>query len=154
MEQGGSDMRRRSLVALALVALVGSAGAALAQDTQPKPAPHRGMARLQQKLGLTDDQVTAIRAAYQRHAEEQKQARQALRAAEADLRQLALDGGDAAALQAKTAEVQRLLGQTVELRVKVLREIGPILTPEQRAKFAQAQLRPGMRHHRRAPVQS
>jgi Spy/CpxP family protein refolding chaperone len=150
-----SDMLRRSLVTLALVALVGRAGVALAQDTPPKPNPHRGgMARLQQKLGLTDDQVTAIRAAYQRHAEAQKQARQALHVAEADLRQLALDGGDAAALQAKTAEVQRLLGQTVELRVKVLQEIGPVLTPEQRAKFAQAQLRSGMRHHRRAPTQS
>ena len=147
-------MLRRSLVALALVALVGSAGVALAQDPPPKPAPHGSLARLQQKLGLTDDQVTAIRAASQRHADEQKQAWEALRLAQVELRQLALDGADAATLQAKTAEVQRLLGQTVELRVKVLQEIGPVLTPEQRAEFARAGFRSGRRHHRRAPTQS
>ena len=55
---------------------------------------------------------------------------------------------------AKAAEVQQLLGQTVTLRVKVLQEIGPILTPEQRVKFAQAQHRPGMGRHHKAPTQS
>lgn len=149
-------MVKRSLVALSLVALLGGTGAALAQDTQGQPAPmHRkhGMGRLQQRLGLTDDQVTAIKAAYQKHRDEQKQAWQALRTAQAELRQLALDGGDVGAIQAKTAEVQQLLGQSVATRVKVLQEIGPILTPEQRAKFAAGHGHRGGRHQRKAPIQ-
>jgi Spy/CpxP family protein refolding chaperone len=149
-------MFRRSVVALSLVGLLAGTGVAVAQTTQTPapPAPqHRGhgMARLQQKLGLTDDQVKAITAAYAKHREEQKQAWQALRVAQADLRQLALNGGDTSA---KTAEVQQLMGQTIATRVKVLQEIGPILTPEQRVKFAQASSDHGMRHHRRAPAQS
>jgi len=153
-------MIKRSLVALSLVALLGGSAVALAQDAQPRPAPEagaHGMGRMQKKLGLTDDQMAAVRAAYQKHRDEQKQVRQQLRVAQTDLRQLALNGGDAATLQAKTAEVQQLIGQTVALRVKVLQEIGPVLTPEQRAKFAEASFEHGhgKRGHRRAaPAQS
>jgi Spy/CpxP family protein refolding chaperone len=150
-------MFRRSIVALSLVGLLAGTGVALAQDTKAPAAPMQrghGMGRLQQRLGLSDDQVTAIKAAYQKHRDEQKQAWQALHVAQADLRKLALNGGDPAAVQAKTTEVQQLLGQTVAIRVKVLQEIGPVLTPEQRVKFAEARAHHGMRHHRRAPVQS
>jgi Spy/CpxP family protein refolding chaperone len=109
------------------------------------------MDRLQQRLGLTNDQMTAIKAAYQKHRDEQKQAWQALRTAQTELRQLALNGQD---VTAKTAEVQQLLGQTVAARVKVLQEIGPVLTPEQRAQFAQLGAHHGMRHHRKPASQS
>lgn len=147
-------MFRRSLVALSLVGLLAGTGVALAQDTQGSAAPTNrghGMGRLQQRLGLTDDQVKAVKAAYEKRREEQKQAWQALRVAQTDLRQLALNGGDTAA---KAAEVQQLLGQTVAVRVKVLQEIGPILTPEQRVKFAELGSHSGMRRHRKAPAQS
>lgn len=150
-------MFRRSIVALSLVGLLAGTGVALAQDTKAPTAPMQrghGMGRLQQRLGLSDDQVNAIKAAYQKHRDEQKQAWQALHTAQADLRKLALNGGDPATVQAKTTEVQQLLGQTVAIRVKVLQEIGPVLTPEQRVKFAEARGHHGMRHHRRAPVQS
>ena len=147
-------MFRRTVIALSAVALLAGSGvAAFAQDAK-QPAPHRhGTARLQKRLGLTDDQVNAIRAAYARHREEQKQSWQALRAAQTDLRQMALNGVDTTA---KAAEVQQLLGQTVALRVKVLQEIGPVLTPEQRAKFAEARFHGhgGRYHQRRTPVQS
>ena len=148
-------MFKRTVTALALVALLGGTTIAYAQTVpgQDAPAPRaHGMDRMKQRLGLSDDQVTAIRAAFERHRDEQKQAWKALHTAQAELRQLALNGGD---VSAKTAEVQQLLGQTVALRVKVLQEIGPVLTPEQRAKFAQASFRPGMaRHHHRGPVPS
>jgi len=147
-------MFKRSVVALSLVGLLAGTGVALAQDTQGQASPaHRthGADRLQQRLGLSDDQAKAVKAAYDKHREEQKQAYMALGAAQADLRKLALNGADTAA---KTAEVQQLLGQTVALRVKVLQEIGPILTPEQRAKFAELGAHRGMRHHRKAPMQS
>jgi Spy/CpxP family protein refolding chaperone len=148
------SMLRHSVVALSLVGLLAGTGVAFAQDTQPKPAPTQrahGMAHLQKRLGLTDDQAKAVTAAYAKHRDEQKQAWQALRVAQADLRKLALNGGDTTA---KTAEVQQLLGQTVAVRVKVLQEIGPVLTPEQRVKFAEARPEHGMRHHhRKAPAQ-
>jgi Spy/CpxP family protein refolding chaperone len=152
-------MIKRSIAALSLAGVLGSAGLAFAQTAPPSPAPgqpapmHRGhgMARLQHKLGLTDDQVTAIKAAYAKHRDEQRQAWQALGKAQGELRQLALNGQDTAA---KAAEVQQLLGQTVAVRVKVLQEIGPILTPEQRAKFAEARMHHGHRGYRKASVQS
>jgi Spy/CpxP family protein refolding chaperone len=147
-------MFRRSLVALSLVGLLAGTGIALAQDTQGQAAPGRPahrMAHLQKRLGLSDDQAQAVTAAFAKHRDEQKQAWMALGAAQAELRKLALDGADTTA---KAAEVQQLLGQTIAVRVKVLQEIGPLLTPEQRAKFAEARMHPGMRHHRRAPVQS
>ena len=146
-------MFRRSVIALTLVAILGASGAAYAQGIQPAPRAH-GMAHLQKRLGLTDDQVTVIRTAFQKHRDEQKQAWQALGAAQRELRQLALNGGDANAIAAKSSEVQQLLGQTVALRVKVLQEIGPVLTPEQRAKFAEARMHPGMHRHLQAPTQS
>jgi Spy/CpxP family protein refolding chaperone len=146
-------MFRRTVIALSLVALLGGTGVAYAQGTRPDHRAH-GMERMQQRLGLTDDQTTAVRAAFQKHRDEQKQTWQALRTAQADLRKMAINGGDANAIAAKTSEVQQLLGQTVATRVKVLQEIGPILTPEQRAKFAEARVHRGMRRGEKAPTQS
>ena len=150
-------MLRRSVVALALVGLLAGTGVALAQETKTQPAPEQrgpGMGRFQKRLGLTDDQVKVVKEAYQKHREEQKQAWRALHTAQKELRQLALNGADAGAIQAKTAEVQQLMGQTVAIRVKVLQEIGPVLTPEQRAKFAEGHGHRGMRHHRRGSMAS
>ena len=144
-------MFRRTVIALSVAGLLAGTGiVAFAQDAQ-RPAHAHGMARMQKRLGLTDDQANAVRTAFANHRDEQKQTWRALHAAQMELRQMALNGADTTV---KAAEVQQLLGQTVALRVKVLQEIGPVLTPEQRAKFAQASFRGGMRHHRRAPVQS
>ena len=150
-------MFKRSLVALSIVTLLAGAGVALAQD-QAQPTPPKGAygQRMQQRLGLSDDQMTAIKAAYAKHRDEQRQAFQGLHQANAALRQAALDGADAATLQAKAADVQRLQAQALDVRVKVLQEIGPVLTPEQRAKFAQAGMHGGgHRHfHKRPATQS
>jgi len=155
-------MFKRSLVALSIVTLLGGAGVALAQDqtqpgqTQPgQPKGAYGKGRMQERLGLSDDQMNAIKAANAKHRDEQRQAYRALHDANTALRQAALDGADAATLQAKSADVQRLLAQTIDLRVKVLQEIGPVLTPEQRAKFAQAGMHGGHRQfHKRPATQS
>jgi Spy/CpxP family protein refolding chaperone len=104
------------------------------------------MARFQQQLGLTDAQMQAIQAVHANHAAAQKQLWQSLRQAQSDLRQLALNGGDPAAVQAKSAEVAQLLGQGVSMRVQTMQEISPILTPDQRAKLAQMGPKMGWRH--------
>jgi Spy/CpxP family protein refolding chaperone len=151
-------MLRRSVVALSLVGLLAGTGVALAQNTQTPPAPEQqrgpGMGRHKNRLGLTEDQRKVIKGAYEKHREEQRQAWRAAAAAQKELRQLALNGADAGAIQAKTAEVQQLMGQSMAVRVKVLQEIGPVLTPEQRAKFAEGHGHRGMRHHRKSSMSS
>jgi Spy/CpxP family protein refolding chaperone len=123
------------LIALALVtALALPVAYASADGAQGGDRP--GHQNFQQRLGLTDQQMAAIREIHTRHAEQQKQLWQSLRQAQADLRQLALNGGD---VTAKTAEVTTLLGQMTQLRATTLQEMSPILTQQQRdamAKFS------------------
>jgi Spy/CpxP family protein refolding chaperone len=108
-----------------LLAAAGEAGA------------HDRMERLKQHLGLTDAQVTALREVLADDGPTQRQLFQALRQAQGELRQLALNGAEEAALQQKTGEIAALMAQNLQLRVQRLQKIATILTPEQRTKFAQ-----------------
>ena len=144
------QIRSHWLVTLILGStLLVAPAASAADEAAPGAQPWRGrmMARFQQQLGLTDAQVQAIRDVHARHADGRKQFWQSLRQAQSDLRQLALNGGDPAAIQAKSAEVAQLLSQGVLMRVQTLQEISPILTPEQRDKLAQ--MSPRMFWHHR-----
>ncbi len=151
----------RSAIVLGLGLLAGTlatgsvATAATAQDAPPHHGQawqQRMLSRLKQRLGLSDQQVTAIREVQDRNRDARVQVFKSLRQAQGQLRELALNSTDDAALQQKTAEVQSLMGQSLQLRVQTLREIAPILTPEQREKFAQMSFA-GPRHHgRRAPT--
>ena len=103
---------------------VASVGAA--DTTTGGVSPRTGMmAHFQEKLGLTDDQVKAIQEVQGRYAASRKQTWQALRQKQGELRQLALNGGDPAVIQAKSAEVAQLLSQSLTLRVQSLQEISP-----------------------------
>jgi Spy/CpxP family protein refolding chaperone len=144
--------RSRWLVAALLVSSVLAAATVThAQQQSPPAKGDRMFSRLQKNLGLTDAQVTQIRAIYGQQREAHKQLGQSLRQARTDLRQLALNAGDATAIAAKKAEVAQLMAQGLDLRVQTLQQIGPILTPEQRDKLAQmgshAMWR-GHRHHK------
>ncbi len=130
-----SRTRSPWLLALILGSTLVAATTAGAAAPAAQGAAHGS--RFQQALGLTDDQMAAIRQVHTQQAANQKQLHQSLRQAQSDLRQLALNGGDPAALQAKKAEVAQLLSQSVDMRVESLQAIAPILTPEQRAKLAQ-----------------
>jgi periplasmic protein CpxP/Spy len=121
-------------------ALIVSTMLVTAPLTHAQPAAPRGdrmFSRLQRTLGLTDDQVTQIRAIYGQHRDAQRNLWQSLRQAQTDLRQLALGGGDANAIAAKKTEVAQLLAQGLDQRVQTLQQIAPVLTPEQRDKLAQ-----------------
>jgi Spy/CpxP family protein refolding chaperone len=74
----------------------------------------------------------------ERHADEWKQHFQAVRQTQRELRHMVVTGADPSAYQAKLAELQTLMNQGLEMRVNTLKEISPILTPEQREKFADA----------------
>lgn len=135
---------------LAVTALVSGTAAYAADPPKGEPRHHAWGSRLQQRLGLTDQQLQAIQQIHQRDAEALKQHRQALRQARAELRRLILGEADEPSIDAKQAEVQRLMAAEVEMRARHLREITPLLTPEQREKLAELGDRrgPGRRHHR------
>ncbi len=120
-----------------LLAGILSVAVFLATSVNPSEAhPRRpSLARLQAELGLSDDQVRAIHQLHVGQWEARHQLRKALREARTSLRELILTGGDEAAIQAKTAEVQQLLAQALQMRVTTMRGISQILTPEQREKF-------------------
>ena len=144
------------LRAVTLVLAVTLVPAALAQAAEPAQGDTRHgrkEGRLQQQLGLTDQQAQAIREIYARQSQALKTHSQALRQAQADLRRLVLTEADQATVQAKQEEVQRLLGETVQMRVNTLKEVTPILTPEQRQKYAAMgeQSRRSRHHPRRQP---
>jgi len=132
----------RSALAVGLALLAGTLATgsiAGAQDAKPHDGQawqQRMLDRLQQGLGLSDEQVTAMRGVQDRNRDARVQVFTSLRQAQAQLRELALKGSDDAALQEKVGEVQSLMGQSLQLRVQTLREIAPILTPEQRETFA------------------
>jgi Spy/CpxP family protein refolding chaperone len=136
-------------VALAMIATALVAAGAYAADPPAgtPPQPHQRGAWLQQKLGLTDVQAQQIRDIRAKDFAAQKPHWQALRQAQADLRRLALSGADDRTLSAKQTEVQNLLAQSMQARVNTLKEIGPILTPEQREAYAKM-LAQGPRGHR------
>jgi len=142
------------LFAVALVLAAPVVPAALAQAAEPAQGDARHGRReggLQQQLGLTDQQAQAIREIHARQSQARKTHSQALRQTQAELRRLVLIEADQATVQAKLEEVQRLLGETVQMRVNTLKEVTPILTPEQREKYATMaeQGRRSRHHHRR-----
>src|SRR6266852_1679995 len=76
----------------------------------------RMYSRLQQNLGLSDDQVNSIRQIFQQQRDARRQLWQSLHQTQTDLRQLALSGADAAAIAAKKTAVGQLLAQGLDLR--------------------------------------
>ena len=118
-----------------------------ADSAQAHGPRHRMERRFQERLGLSDDQMKAIRDVHQRQAPKARELSHQLRRARQELRQLALTGGDEAAVAAKAGEVKTLDAQLVDVRVATSREIGQILTPEQRQKLASLKIGWHRRHH-------
>ena len=106
--------------------------------------------KMQERLGLTDDQVKAIREFHAGQSETRKQVFKAMHQAQSDLRQLALSGAAEDVIQAKRAEIEKLTGQMLELRVKSLQAMATILTPEQKEKLSQSKGGWGHRGHRQS----
>jgi len=134
--------------ALALVAgTLLLAGVAQAADAARQGGKHRGWEnRLQQRLGLTEQQTEAIRQIREREAAAMKQQWQTLRQAQAELRRLVLTEADEGAIQSKQAEVQRMLADGVQKRVDHLKELTPILSPQQREQLAELMSQPRKFH--------
>jgi Spy/CpxP family protein refolding chaperone len=104
-----------------------------------EPPEHRGQGfvRFQQRLGLSEDQVRALHQAREQRWEARRQVRRSMMAARRSLNDLILQGADDTAVKAKTAEIQQLSTQALELRVKTMQDFARVLTPEQRARLLQ-----------------
>jgi len=138
--------RSHWLVALILGSTLAATTVAGAAEIVSAPASSSGHgSRFQQALGLTDVQMNSIRQLFAQQSADRKRLSESLRQAQSELRQLALMGSDPVAIEAKQAEVVKLLGQEVAMRVESLRAIAPILTPDQRAKLAQIEPGAGRR---------
>jgi Spy/CpxP family protein refolding chaperone len=141
---------------LTLVATLVTATALYAADPATTPGgTNRWESRLQQKLGLTEDQLQALRQVWaSRDVEAQRQHHKDLHTAQGELRRLALNGADDKTLQAKQTEVQTLIAQSTQMRVAALKQVGPILNADQREAFAKMMERgPRGHHHRGAQPQ-
>ena len=140
--------RFSKLLGLGLAATLATTTAAAWADAPQTgtPTSPSGHHRFQERLGLTDQQMAAIKEVNARHSGERKQLGQSLREARHELRLAALNGGD---VKSKAAVVTALVGQMTELQATTLQEIAPILTPEQRE--AMAKMSPGGYHRHRGP---
>jgi Spy/CpxP family protein refolding chaperone len=153
-------LRTRSLWLAAALLVSSVLTAATVTHAQQPPPPSRGdrmFSRLQKNLGLSDDQVTQMRPVFQQQRDAYRQLGQTMRQKQTELRQLALNAGDANAIAAKKAEIAQLMAQGLDLRVQTLQQIGPILNQDQRDKLAQmgpAAMWRGHRHYHKAPQQS
>jgi Spy/CpxP family protein refolding chaperone len=140
------------LLGLSLAAALATTTAAAWADAPQTgtPTSPSGHHRFQERLGLTDQQVAAIKEVNARRSGERKQLGQSLRAARNELKLAALNGGD---VKGKAAVVTALVGQMTELHATTLQEIAPILTPEQRDAMAKMNPRGHYRHHGSRPAQ-
>jgi Spy/CpxP family protein refolding chaperone len=124
-------------------ALAVALGSAMLLAAAAPASAHGRLDRLQSQLELTDDQVKAIQEIHARDAEPRRQLFRTLHQAQADLRRLALSNADPTAIQQKEAEIAALQAQSLQLHVRRLQEIAPLLTPEQRDRLAQMSQGPG-----------
>src|SRR5258705_8843811 len=109
------------LLGLGLAAMLATATAAAWADAPQTGTPTgpSGHHRFQERLGLTDEQMAAIKEVNARHSEERKQLGQSLRGARNELNLAALNGGD---VKGKAAVVTVLVGQMTELHATTLQE--------------------------------
>jgi len=123
--------------AVALAALV-TPGAPAPAAAASGPAAHGRLAWLQQAVGLTEQQVEAIRTASGPLRDQMWQVRMALRDARGELRAaMAQDPANAAAVQAAKDKIKALLGRRLDLSVDLRLAVRQQLTPEQREQLAQ-----------------
>lgn len=131
-------MTTRAVGSILSLAMAAALVAPAAEADQGRRAhKHDPMVRMQAHLGLSPEQAEAVREIHDRNREAAKRIGEALRENRQELRQLALQGADSIAVEAKAAQVEQLLGEFVRLRVKTLQEMAPLLTEEQRQKLEQ-----------------
>lgn len=148
--------RKRWIFSLIAPALVAAVALGAAQAQQPAPAGPGGQAGpggkrfshegfMQKHLGLSEYQARQLKQIREQQAEARRRNMQSLHEANTQLRQLVLNGADEATVRAKQTDVTNLMAESLRMRVDELKQIAPILTPEQRQKFVELGERGGHR---------
>ena len=111
-------------------------GLARAAELNGHPGPMHVL-ELADALGLTPEQRTAVQAAFDRMKARARSLGEAYVAAEKAVDAAFKSGiADAAEVAARVAEANRLLGEVRLAHLQAHVEITPLLTPEQRARYA------------------
>lgn len=137
-------MKTAKWITLTLAAAVCAGGlfahTSRAADYPAAQNPPRGrlLAVAQEKLGLTDDQVTQIRAQFQGERQALKDLLSKLHDARMGLRTVirATDANEGS-VRAASAKVAAVESDLAVERLKLFGKIGPILTADQRAKLSE-----------------
>jgi protein CpxP len=128
-------MTKQVLLAVAVMAGSGAAGAALPHEGAPGRRADR-MARLQERLNLSDEQSTRLREIRESRKPEAAQLRSNARTARLDLRRLLeSETLDRKAVDAKVKEIADLHAATFRARIDTMLAMREVLTPEQRQKW-------------------
>ncbi|AFY61528.1 Spy/CpxP family protein refolding chaperone [Synechococcus sp. PCC 6312] len=110
---------------------------AFAQDSSPSPViPNRPSRPNRPNLNLTPEQASRMQAVREKYKGQMTQAREQLKQARTELRQLMVNGASESQARAKFQQVQQLESKMAELRFQTMLEINAILTPSQRQQLA------------------
>lgn len=113
----------------------------------------RMMQRMQDRLGLTQEQANEIRGVIRSQRDQVRGERQKLCEARVELRQLlGRQDADPGAVKAVTERVKALQGGMLDRRVDTYLALRSKLTPEQWEKWRELRQEMGGRLHRRGPV--
>jgi Spy/CpxP family protein refolding chaperone len=127
---------RKILCGLVMTAVL-SASAALAQPDPNAPFPKgKGPgAWMQEKLGLTDEQVEQMEQLMTAHMEKMKESHEAIQEKRKALEEAVESGAGEEAIRAAAAELGTALGDAAVLRAAHIEEVKNILTEEQIEKW-------------------
>lgn len=112
-----------------------------------KNCEHR-MQKMTEKLGLSDEQATQIKAIKEKYQPQKQQLRSDMKALRASLREVMKNEPmDAARIEEIAQQMGQLKTQKIILKSKKVNEINQVLTAEQRAKKSTMFHHGGKRHH-------
>jgi len=144
------DSKVRTLAGLAVVALVvgvigigvtfahragqGQGAAAMGGRGMMAGGPLGAMHRTLAQLGLTDDQKQQIKGIAQGHKADLQAFAERMRQSRVALADAIVNGGDEAAIRAKSADLAKVQADLAVLGAQVRKEVFAVLTPDQQAK--------------------
>jgi len=144
----GTSKSRIVLCGLVMAVLLTSAAFANTEPNAPCPKgqwPGAGP-KLQEKLGLSDEQAAQMEQLMTAHMEKMKEAQQAMQEKRKALNEAVESGAGEEAIRAAAAELGTIMGDNAVLRAAHIAEIKNVLTAEQYEKWLN--LRQARREHR------
>jgi Spy/CpxP family protein refolding chaperone len=134
------------LCGIVMAALLASAALANADPNAPCPKRPGAGPRLQERLGLSDEQAAQMEQLMTAHMEKMKESHQAIQEKRKALDDAVNSGAGEEAIRAAAAELGTVMGDAAVLRAAHIAEVKKVLTAEQYEKWQQ--FRQARREHR------